>query len=288
MDFENDISVDRTFKKLNDPNVKDLYWLLFSACPINNCHPMLDNIPLFPQEILEEWRLDSSAYFVKLDKNPEDLRHFLNRPKNKRLGFYAEALLSFFFQTYSKVELLLQNFQIIDDKKTLGELDFIIKWNNRVIHLECAVKFYLCNHSQNVDDLHSWIGPACKDDLGKKIIKVKEKQLPMIDSPVFRSQISQDNIESFLFLKGVMYVNQETKCDWINKDLLGHYFRLNEVDSKNEFYLLSKPYWMSSLIDKKESRQLKRFKGEDFGKRAELIVKTKSVPFFIVPKNWPF
>jgi hypothetical protein len=288
MDFRKKILIDETFEKLKDRNVKDLYWLLFSGCPINQNHPVLEKIPFFPEDILEDWRLGSSEYFMKLDQKPGELRHFLDRPKNKRLGFYAEALLSFFFQTFSPIELLLQNYQIIDNKKTLGEVDFIIKWNNRVIHIECAVKFYLCNHSKDVNDLHSWIGPACKDDLGRKIEKVKEQQLPMIHSSKMSSELSSDEVESYLFLKGKLFVNQEISCDWINNEMIGKYNMLNEINNSDGLHLLTKPYWMSIMIEKTPSDQSTFFSEENLRKRAELVMKTGSNPFFIVPKNWPF
>ena len=101
MKSENHISLDETFKRLNNRNVKDLYWLLFSRCPINNNHPDLSEIPFFPTEIVEEWKQNTVDYFLNLDKEAAVLTHFLKRPKNSRLGFYAEALLSFFFQNPS-------------------------------------------------------------------------------------------------------------------------------------------------------------------------------------------
>lgn len=288
MDLENNLLPDETFEKLNDRNVKDLYWLLFSKCPVNQNHPVLEKIPFFPEDILEDWRLNCAIYFIELDKKPNELHLFLNRPKNKRLGFYAEALLSFFFQTFSQIELLLQNHQIIDDKRTLGELDFIIKWNKRVIHIECAVKYYLCDHLRDLNDLHSWVGPACKDDLGRKIEKVIEKQLPMINFTKLNGELSPNEVESYLFLKGKMFINQEISCKWINIESLGKYYRLSEINGSKDLYLLMKPFWMSVMTEEIVSKQSTCFREVDLRKRAELVIKTGSPPFFIVPDNWPF
>jgi hypothetical protein len=40
---------------------------------------------------------------------------------------------------------LYENIQVIEDKKTIGEIDFIIEDKNtkQVIHMELAYKFYL-------------------------------------------------------------------------------------------------------------------------------------------------
>ena len=288
MNSKHNITIDETFHKLKDRSVKDLYWMLFSKCPINQNHPLLEKIPFFPVYIIEEWRRSSIDFFIRLDQRPEELHQFLNRPKNKRLGFYAEALLSFFFQTFSEVELLLQNYQVIDNKRTLGELDFIFKWKNRVIHIECAVKYYLCDHSKDVNDLHSWIGPACKDDLGRKIEKVKEQQLPMINTSKLSGELSSFEIESFLFLKGKLFVHQETSSEWINTDLLGYYYRLDEINVSDDFYFPPKPYWMSNMLEESPSNESVLSKVDILRKRAELAMKPGSKPFFIVPNNWPF
>src|SRR5690554_1938688 len=82
------------YYRLISPKVRDLYWLLFSESPL---HPSYDLSPyaLFPQTVLNEWEALSTEYFLELDKNPQSINQFVDRKKNKRLGFYAEALLSF-------------------------------------------------------------------------------------------------------------------------------------------------------------------------------------------------
>lgn len=288
MNLENDISEDTIFNMLRNRVVKDLYWLLFSECPIKNNQRELNQIPFFPEEILEKWRKESDSYFFELDQQSQDLENFLHRPKNKRLGFYSEALLSFFFQTFPGIELLLQNYQIIEDKRTLGEVDFIIKWQDRIIHIECAVKFYLCDHSKDVQDLHSWIGPACKDDLGRKMKKVIEHQLPIIESSSFRDFFDYSNIESFIFLKGKLFVNQEVQCDWVKKSLLGQYLYLKEFKNSSELHLLSKPNWLSIHNEKDLNDATETLTDNSLLKKAELVMSSGRNPFFIVPEDWPF
>lgn len=283
MNSERNTTFYKVYEKLDHQNVKDLYWLLFSECPVRQNHPILKKISFFPEEILEQWRFDSEGYFLKLDKEPNELSHFLNRTKNNRLGFYAEALLSFFFQTFPQIELLLQNHQIIQNGRTLGELDFIIKWENRVIHIECAVKYYLFDHSKNVNDLNSWIGPACKDNLGKKVKRILEQQLPIINT----IDLDYDNIESYLFLKGKLFASHAVKCDWIKVELLGKYFYLNEIKDEKNLKLLTKPYWLSAMTEQQSAEHTVEFDVKIIRSRAELASKIGGKPFFIVPQNWP-
>lgn len=288
MNLENDINKDKIFKKLKNRAVKDLYWLLFSECPIKNNQRELKQTPFFPEEILEEWRKSANSYFFELDQQPQDLENFLDRPKNKRLGFYSEALLSFFFQNFPEIELLLQNYQIIEDKRTLGEVDFIIKWCDRIIHIECAVKFYLCDHAKDVQDLHSWIGPACKDDLGRKMKKVIEHQLPIINSSSFRDAFNYSSIESFIFLKGKLFVNQEIECNWVKKNLLGQYLYLKEHKNPRELQLLSKPNWLSINNEKYLNGAKNTLNYNSLLKKAEFFLAPGRNPVFIVPEDWPF
>jgi hypothetical protein len=43
---------------------------------------------------------------------------------------------------------LYENIQVIEDKKTIGEIDFLLKKNTKqVIHMELAYKFYLFDPS---------------------------------------------------------------------------------------------------------------------------------------------
>ncbi|MEX1192223.1 MAG: DUF1853 family protein [Brumimicrobium sp.] len=281
------------FKQNTNRYVKDLYWLLFSACPLNSESKLLVNLPLFPDEILKEWKKDSLDYFLDLEKHPNDLIRFVNRPKNNRLGFYAESLLSYFFQTFPKVELLLQNFQLVENKKTLGEIDFIIKWNNRILHLECAVKYYLYNDKSDVLDMSNWVGPNGKDTLARKINKVVNHQLPLLNNKQLTTFNASQEIESYLFLKGSFFMNTNLRCDWLNKSNVGNYYFESELnfDELSDLIELKKPYWMSELDD-----------GHDMGgvevinkahilstvkKRPMLIKELKNKAFFIVANNWP-
>ena len=65
-------------------------------------------------------------------------------PTNVRLGHLAEKIVSEAIKTSSNYQVLFENIQIIEEEKTIGEIDFIIKNFNskQLLHVELAYKFY--------------------------------------------------------------------------------------------------------------------------------------------------
>ena len=51
----------------------------------------------------------------------------------------------------------------------------LIQTPDDVLHLEVAVKYYLC--LENSQDWVDWIGPSRRDHLGKKLTKMRDRQL---------------------------------------------------------------------------------------------------------------
>lgn len=271
------------FRSLKDNNVKDLYWLLFKPSPIKNC-PEGFNIPLFPVEIIKEWEEQSQDYFESLKQHPSDLQHFVNRKKNYRLGFYAEALLSYFFQTFKDIQLLLQNYQISQDKQTIGEIDFVIGYKNRVFHLELAVKYYLLLPESGPNLAQNWIGPSRKDDLNKKLTKIESHQLPLgrheklIEVLPFSKN---QKIESYFLLRGQFFSHDSVECSFLNQIPLPYYFK-NEVRQENISKLLQRPDWLGSIdrSDQKENLNAISFS------RPQMLKFTNNTIGFVVPDNW--
>ena len=70
-------------------------------------------------------------------------------PTNIRLGHLVEKIVSELIKSSTNYKVLYENIQIIENKKTIGEIDFIIEEivTSQVIHLELAYKFYLFDPS---------------------------------------------------------------------------------------------------------------------------------------------
>lgn len=283
------------FEQFSSHHVRSLYWLLFSPCPIKNGG--VEGIPLFPEEWIKALKLSSKSYFKQLDQEPDSLVVFLAQGNTYRLGMYAERLLCFFFDTFSETELLLHNFQIIDQKKTLGEVDFIIKWNNRTIHIELATKYYLAVNAS--DNFNNWVGPSGNDSLERKIKKVRNLQLPITDSEIFKSQTGLDSVESFFFLRGCYFTHNSYEPSWKNPNAyFGHYLYLDEfeIDYKNNpnrYFFLWKPNWMASIkgvfSDFNNNREVTVDLSKLIQKEGHVLVTDQQtkVPFFVVRNNWP-
>ena len=248
------------YHKLNNSTVRDLYWLLFSDSPLSDAYD-LSPFALFPQSILNEWKLSSEDYFLELDKNPNPITRFVDRKKNKRLGFYAEALLSYFFQTFNSVELLLQNFQIIEDQKTLGEVDFIILYKGKVIHLECAVKYYLLKDSKHRTEAAQWVGPRINDNLALKLGRVVNHQLPLGSKKEVQEKINRTIDVSYLFLKGIFFAEAEIdmRINGSSNIYRGQPNQLIRHSELRDFSIkpveiLTRPNWLSATCPTSEQK----------------------------------
>lgn len=278
-------------QQLNHPAVRDMYWLLASPSPLR---PHFNHeIPVFPSLWCEQMAFQAHNFFLNLDKQPALLQTKLNALKSTRLGIYAETLLGFFFEHFQHVRLLLTNYQVFDEGKTIGEIDFIIEWDGRVIHIELAVKYYLTKNS--TDDFSNWIGPSGNDDLNKKLQKVKLHQLPLARSPLFRKQ-TKLYPDSYLFLKGNFFTFQDYYPNWKNdKSSYGNYYRitdfLNAFPDFSKLLLLTKPNWMADLV--LPTGNVLPSANEDvralFKHHGNLLLydTVQRKPFFVVKDDWP-
>jgi len=72
--------------------------------------------------------------------------------------------------TANDYTILAKNLQIIAEKKTLGELDFIVEAPaNEFIHIEMVYKFYLYDPDRKGSWIEKLVGPNLKDHLSFKV-----------------------------------------------------------------------------------------------------------------------
>ena len=192
------------------PIVRDLAWILTSP-PL-----MADNLDHYSAFNFDRSALENCwDWLTYLEKNPQKIT--LNKSLFKKLGHYFESLLAFLFSQgwQDKVistRLLARNIKIIKDGKTLGELDLLLcNQHGQIIHVECAVKFYLgkTGYSQWFD----WIGPNGIDRLDLKLERLLQHQLSVkdkIDRSALENICAQNNIglsqiRSAYFLRGIFF-----------------------------------------------------------------------------------
>ncbi|WP_374497465.1 DUF1853 family protein [Vogesella indigofera] len=145
---------------MHTPAVRDLAWLLTSASPWQ------DAADIDPARLLgvQGW-----PQLLALDAAPQPLLAYLAAHPVRRLGFYAERLLAFWFGIAPHIELVAANLPVRDGGKTVGEFDFLLRVDGVPLHLEAASKFYL-----QLDD-GAWVGASLRDALLLKAGKTRQQ-----------------------------------------------------------------------------------------------------------------
>ncbi|MBC7752374.1 MAG: DUF1853 family protein [Candidatus Saccharibacteria bacterium] len=145
------------------------------------------------------WQYHFQRYLPRLralDDDPTELNQSLAKLSSSRLGIRFEALLSFWLNDHSNhwhdFELLAKNIQLKDEKRTIGEVDFIIenKLTHEIEHWELSLKFYLGEASLRPFE---WRGLNDLDTFGRKIKHTVQKQfnVDQIDLPLLGTKTIQ-------------------------------------------------------------------------------------------------
>ncbi|NQY93043.1 MAG: DUF1853 family protein, partial [Campylobacteraceae bacterium] len=116
-------------------------------------------------------------------------------PNKLPLGKRIEYFFEYFINQCEEYSILQSNVQIIHNKLTLGELDYIIESNStkEKYHIELIYKYYLyLEHKE--DEVQRFMGPNFDDSLEKRIKKINQKQLPLL----FKEETQRylDNIDT--------------------------------------------------------------------------------------------
>ncbi|MFT6825760.1 MAG: hypothetical protein ACJAYD_000307 [Patiriisocius sp.] len=104
---------------------------------------------------------------------------------NTMLGRQAEAIFENCIKESLYYKLITANIQIQGANNTLGELDYLLeeKTTGMQVHVELSCKFYLFDTNNHTSFEGKWIGPNRKDTLLDKVIKLREKQFPLLFHP---------------------------------------------------------------------------------------------------------
>ena len=164
--------------------------------------------------------MNTSSLFKKLNELNQfeldiyEIKEFdftkLEITKRLTLGNRVERFFEFYINASKNYELIKSNIQIIKDKHTIGELDFIIydKREEKYIHIEHVYKFYLYDDTIE-NEIDRYIGPNCNDTLVKKLTKLKDKQIPLLFNDVtqkYLTDIEINTIEQKVCFKGNIYL----------------------------------------------------------------------------------
>jgi len=276
--------------------VRDLAFALTEHTPI----PYSSSY-LITKEYVNNIKVGTLEWLDFLDLNPSILHDFLEDSQPRRLGFYFEHLLRFWFLHSDTYKLIGANIQVFKKKVTLSELDFLIQNINsgKFYHIESALKLYL-NYNQT-----EWIGPNAKDTLERKMTIALHKQREVLHTSYGKEVLNKykiTNIEFKLYMKGYFFYHPS-----VNPKASYHWVKINEIEMlEGKQYLwceLPKNYWMSAAVlapnelDIVRWKEIKQDLKEYFktSNRAVMIAKLHKQDgkfyeikrYFIVAENWP-
>jgi len=208
--------------------------------------------------IIKASNLDSSitgidAFKLSILKDISDSNFQL--PTNIRLGHLVERIVAQLIKSSSNYQVLHENTQIIEGKRTIGEIDFIIqnKKTKQITHLELAYKFYLFDPTISTEPIENWIGPNRNDSLKQKLEKLTSKQFPLLYGDCTKSLFADIKIEDVsqrLCLLASLFIPYE--CTTIlsptyKQAVKGYYLNFetfNNLDHSGKcFYIPSKKEW---------------------------------------------
>lgn len=201
--------------------------------------------------------------FDRKQVDPAELDAFLHERPDARVGHYFENLVCFWLQRIRKVRILDHRRQVMNDHRTVGEIDFVFEDESGcVTHWETAVKFYLRVGGDDDDpDRARFLGPNTSDSLERKIRRLREHQLPL--GLRTRPEIQVQGA----FVKGLIYDHlsagpceaQKQAVEGLNPGhLRGTWIRHSEANNetfregheRRRFALLNKPAWLSDEPEK--------------------------------------
>lgn len=165
-------------------------------------------------------------------------------PHNLVFGKKMEILFAHYLKSSSRYSLVAENLQIMDDKLTIGELDFLAKdhQTNHTLHIEMACKFYLYREELSADPLACWIGPNGRDRLVDKLDKLRNKQFPLLFDKLTQIHLNALNIrpeecQQLLFFPALLFSTGSylplTPC--LNTKAISGYWLSFEAFQKSDF-----------------------------------------------------
>ncbi|MEP3479344.1 MAG: DUF1853 family protein [Fuerstiella sp.] len=194
---------------------------------------------------------------------------------NHKVGLYFELLVEFLIAHVLQGKLVHRGQQVIENGRTIGEVDFVFEHHGETWHLETAVKFYLfvpeaCSAAECL------VGPNSSDSFESKMDRLFHHQLPLSQEafPEVTNRVA--------FVKGrIFYPHQFTQFNAVSSCLSELPDRLNPEHETgvwcraadchdffrqlkaNRYVIRRKPHWLAD--------SLRSFDSADVLTRLEMI-----------------
>ncbi len=227
----------------------------------------------------------------------------LDHPRNSVLGKRMESFFEIAIRHSERYDLINSNLQIIENKTTIGELDFLLfdKFESKTIHVELVYKLYV-HDTKFANELDGWIGPNRKDSFSEKIEKLIQKQFPLLYKPetlkyLKELNLNPEEIEQQLCFKAQLFSpainNLETKTKLNSDCIRGSWYHFDEFLKKdwkkNQFLTPKKKDWSchpegnSAWLDYEETiKQIKILFDHEKSPLVWMKTQTSYQSFFIV------
>lgn len=177
--------------------------------------------------------------------------------KQLYLGKRVELFFKQWLEFQADAELLAFSLQVIQNKITLGEFDFLWKNNSNYVHTELVYKQYIFDSNIAKEELNCWVGPNKKDFLYLKLKKLKEQQFPLLFE-TSTEKLLQDkfgvqaaNFQQNLCFKAQLFLHfeeQQNQFSGIHTEaIVGSWYYFEEFKSQPfetfEFAFIQKQDW---------------------------------------------
>jgi hypothetical protein len=153
------------------------------------------------------------------------------------LGKYVEFLFEKHFEHAKDIQLIQHNTQIQGNNSTIGEIDYLLAIDEEVIHVELAIKFYLCY--KNPQNPEHWIGPNAKDNLANKLAK-NDHAFSLTKNETYQRNWLQQPSHWQWLIKGCWFFHPSQKQEILATanpaSELGIWMHANEVSNYLENY----------------------------------------------------
>lgn len=248
-----------------DQIIEDINWIA--------ANPSLVSTNVFEEPIIEplsavqKQRIQQANYFLK----------------SKKLGAYFELLIKTYINVNEKYILRASNLQVLKEKQTVGEFDFIVELlgnHSEIEHWEISCKFYLCfNPSLG---LMGCSGTQRKDVFQHKISRMKNHQLVLGASEFGLNRLKPlgiSNPKPLGLLKGMVFyhkslgVFEDAQINSFHRKEVWMYFSECSSGFERNYIVLKKPFLFS----------LNSYGNSDWISGDEVVdrVKKESQPFML-------
>lgn len=216
-----------------------------------NSKLMIDQLP---ESSISAFEIESVENDIQTENFPFD-----QAVNFKFLGKRAEVFFKYYLESLSHYNDIHYSLQIIDDKTTIGEFDFICYDSNseETLHIELVNKIYLYDESLHENPDLCWIGPNRRDRFIDKINKLKTQQFPLLFHPkaedTFKNlEINPWKVKQKICFKAILFIPENCRTRFFTTNLesvAGYFYTLEEFLKKkwkhHSFYIPRKINWFT-------------------------------------------